>query len=286
MLSEELNFTRTAEKLNYAQSSVTTQIQRLEGEFGVCLFERLGKRVLLTEAGKRLLHYTDAMLKISQEAHTAVAGRLNPTGTLMIGAVESLCTYRLAPILADFRSRYPQVELVFRAGICGDLRKQVTNGNLDLAFTLEKTCQDEHLVFEVLIREKMLVLAHPDHPLAEYRSINAADLNRETIIVTEPGCSYRVMFEEVLASAGLQNTRMEFSSVEAIKQCVIAGLGIALLPEMAVSGEIQQGKLTALPWAGPEFPVITQMCWHKDKWMSPALQSFIGVSRNVLLQTP
>jgi DNA-binding transcriptional LysR family regulator len=280
-LANELNFTRTAERLNYAQSSVTAQIQGLEQEYGVQLFERLGKRILLTEAGTRLLSYADEILRLSDEARIAVPAHTEPRGTLTIGAVESLCTYRLAPLLKAFRSRYPHVELVFRTGICANLRKEVFHGELDLAFTLEEAGHDEALVFQVLIREPMLVLAQPDHPLAQRELVNPADLEGETILVTEPGCSYRTMFEQALAAAGLHNPKIEFASVEAIKQCVIAGLGVTLLPQMAVQNELSRGLLTALPWAGPEFPMVTQMCWHKDKWMSPALQAFIEATKGL-----
>lgn len=281
-LAQELNFTRTAERLNYAQSSVTAQIQALEQELGVKLFERLGKRIRLTEAGTRLLQYADDILRLSDEAHLAVPDQCEPSGTITIGAVESLCTYRLAPVLKVFRSSYPKVELIFRTGICANLRREVLHGNLDLAITLEETGHDEGLVFEVLMQEPMLVLARPDHPLVEREQVNPAELEGETILVTEPGCSYRTMFEQALIRAGLRNPKVEFASVEAIKQCVIVGLGVTLLPKMAVKDELSRGLLTALPWEGPEFPLVTQMCWHQNKWMSPALQTFIETTRNVL----
>jgi len=136
-LAEKLNFTRTAQLLNYAQSSITAQIQGLEIELGVPLFERLGKRVLLTAAGERLLPYANEILRLADEVQVTVPGDEIPNGTLTIGAIESLTTYRLSPILGEYRRRFPQVELVFRTGICVDLRKEVLNGRLDLAFTLE-----------------------------------------------------------------------------------------------------------------------------------------------------
>lgn len=285
VLTEELNFTRTAMRLNYAQSSVTAQIQALEQEFGVQLFERLGKRVRVTQAGERLLNYAKRLLDLSEEARLSVPEHSEPSGTLTIGAVESLCTYRLAPVLMQFRTKYPSVDLVFRTGICANLRREVLQGELDLAFTLEETRADDELVFEVLLRETMLVLARPNHTLAEVSHVTSAMLEHETILVTEPGCSYRTMFENTLAAAGLRNPKVEFASVEAIKQCVIAGLGVTLLPEMSVQEELAAGSLVALPWAGPEFPVVTQICWHKDKWMTPALKAFIETVHSVISQT-
>ena len=163
--------------MNYAQSNVTAQIQALEQEFGVQLFERLGKRIRLTEAGERLLLYADQILRQSDETRLTVPGHNEPGGTLTIGSVESLCTYRLAPVLMAFRSRYPRVELVFRTGICADLRKEVSHGELDLAFTLEKAGHDEALVFDVLMREPMLVLARPDHALVQREQVNPTRVN-------------------------------------------------------------------------------------------------------------
>jgi DNA-binding transcriptional LysR family regulator len=284
-LTEELSFTRTAERLNYAQSSVTAQIQALEHELGVQLFERFGKRIRLTEAGVRLLQYADEILRLTGEVYVVVPGNTEPQGTLTIGAVESLCTYRLAPVLMAFRARYPRVDLVFRTGICADLRKEVRHGNLDLAFTLEETRHDERLAFEVLRRERMLVLASPTHYLTREECVEPSDILHETILVTEPGCSYRTMFEQALSAAGLVNPKIEFASVEAIKQCTIAGLGVTLLPEMAVKTELGAGLLVPLHWKGPEFPVVTQMCWHRNKWITPAQRAFMELTRDMLRET-
>lgn len=92
------------------------------------------------------------------------------------------------------------------------------------------------------------------------------------------------MFEQALMQTGLRNPKIEFASVEAIKECVIAGLGVTLLPNMAVKEELNQGFLAAPPWEGPEFPVVTQICWRKGKWLSPALHAFIDVVRSKIVQ--
>lgn len=279
VLADALSFSRAAERLNYAQSSVTAQIQQLEQDLGVRLFERLGQRIRLTGAGEQLLVYADQILRLAAEVQSALA---IPSGTLTIGVVESLGTYRVAPVAAAFRAQYPGVDLAFRTGICEDLRRQVLRGELDLALTLEEPRHDAGLVFEVLRDEPMLVFTHPDNPLVQRAMVHPGDLDGETAIVTEAQCSYRTLFECALDTAGLHNPKIEFASVEAIKQCVIAGLGVALLPRMAVQQELRHGLLTSLAWSGPDFPVSTQMCWHQDKWFSPALQAFVDVTRAAL----
>lgn len=117
-----LNFSGTAETLNYAQSTVSSQIGALEQELGVQLFDRIGKSVLLTTAGQTLLDYTQQILKLADEAQQVVAGSDIPAGTLTIGAPESLCVYRLPPVLRRFREEYPQVTIALQPGSCPDLR--------------------------------------------------------------------------------------------------------------------------------------------------------------------
>src|SRR6266496_4132793 len=105
MVASTLSFSRTAMALNYVRSSVTTQIQVLEEELGVSLFDRLGKRVALTDAGKRLLLYAEKILDLAHEARSAVTAEEMPTGSLTISASDTLCTYRLPAVLRQFRTR-------------------------------------------------------------------------------------------------------------------------------------------------------------------------------------
>ncbi len=282
-----LSFTRAAEALDYAQSSVTAQVQALEEELRVPLFERLGKRVILTEAGQRLLVYADKMLKLAQEAREAVASDVEPQGALTVGAPESLCVYRLPPVLQQFRVRFPRVRLVFRPVVAtAEMYRALHDGRMDVCFLLENAVADDALTGERLVAEPLRILAHPEHPLARRTRVAPGDLEGEPLLLTEPGCSYRVPFERALAAAGCcPGSVMEFGSVEAIKQCVIAGMGIAILPEVAIAAEIAQGRLAALDWVGPVCSIGTQMVWHKDKWLSPALRAFLDVAREVLTPT-
>lgn len=282
-----LNFTRTAALLGYAQSSVTAQIQALEEELGVALFDRVGKRVSLTEAGQRLLWYANKLLNLAEEAREAVTGEgAEPRGILTFSAPETLCTYRLPAILRQFKACFPEVKLVFRPTRLPELRRHVSEGALDLALLLEEPVQAAGLVVEKLRREPVLLLAPPDHPLSRLPEVHPQDLKDATILLTEAGCSYRAMFLRTLAERGVQPAAtLEFDSIEAIKQCVMAGMGITVLPEIAVAAEIASGRLCVLRWSEKEFEIVTQMIWHKDKWLSPAMQAFIDIIREVVSRT-
>lgn len=278
-----LSFTRAAEALDYAQSSVTAQVQALEEDLGVPLFERLGKRVVLTDAGKRLLTYAEKLLRMAAEARVAVAAGDEPGGSLTIGASESLCTYRLPPVLSQFRTCFPQVQLIVHPGAQLQLRRALSDGLLDVGLLVEKPFQHESLVVEQLVSEPLLILAYPDHPLARLPRVGPADLAGESVVVMEAGCSYRELFERTLAEENVYPvTTLEFGSIEAIKQCIMAGMGITILPEVTVAAELAQGRLVALPWTGPDYELVTQLAWHKDKWLSPALRAFLELTRATL----
>ncbi|GCE22937.1 LysR family transcriptional regulator [Dictyobacter kobayashii] len=285
MVATTLSFSRTAQSLNYVQSSVTAQMQALEEELGVRLFDRLGKRIALTDAGKRFLPYTEKILTLSEEAREAVTAGDVPSGSLTISAPETLCIYRLPALLRLFRDRYPQVRLIFRPTPYDDLRRSVSDGVVDVAFVIDEPQRSTALVIEQLIIEPLLILVAPDHRLVQLPAIQPEDLDGEPFLLTEAGCSYRVVFERALNEAGVRpTTNLDFTSVEAIKQCVMASMGIAFLPAITVAKEIAQGRMVALHWPGHEFHVHTQVLWHKEKWLSPALNAFLTVTREFMCE--
>ena len=282
MVATTLSFTQAAVMLDYVQSSVTAQIQALEEELGMPLFNRLGRRIQLTDAGNRLLWYTDRLLNLAEEAQSVVSSQNKLEGCIAVGAPETICTYRLPAVLRQFKNCYPQVQLSFRPMLDADLYRSVRNGALDVAFLLQEPVQASGLIVESLVKEPLLVVGAADHPLAQLPRVTPTNLKGETILLTESGCGYRHLFERALTRDGIYAVvKLEFNSVEAIKQCVIAGLGIAFLPQVAVAEQIAQGKLAVLNWVEP-FQVCTQMVWHKDKWLSLILSEFLNLSRQVL----
>lgn len=282
MVAATGSFTQAAQALNYAQSSVTAQIQALETDLGAQLFHRLSRKVTLTEAGQRLMKSADPLLDLAEQARSAVAGESKSGGTLTLGAPDTLCTYRLPAVFREFRARCPEVRLIFRPAPVHHLRRLVSDGTLDIAFVLEEPIRGGGLVVEELIREPLLLVAPPNHPLASAPQVRVRDLEHEPLLFTELGCSYRNLFEHLLIAEGVYPTRnLEFSSIEAIKQCVIAGLGLTVLPRVSVEKELAQGELVALAWK-QRMEVSTQMLWHPNQAESPTMRVFQEVARAVL----
>jgi DNA-binding transcriptional LysR family regulator len=281
-LAEELNFTRTAEKVHTVQSNVTAQIRALEEELGMPLFDRLGRRVTLTDAGRRFQPFAEKALEVMEQGQRALRAGSEPSGPLRIGSPESIVTYRLPPVLRIFRQRFPHVEVSFRPEMTETLAAELETGKIDLALCMCDSVTIPTLVSVQVRKEKILLCGHASHPLIRKSSVKPSDLEGQNLLLTEPGCGYRNKLDRILT---LQNVRpgnvTDFSSVEAMKQCIAAGMGLGLLPEVVVASELRRGKLKAARWTGPPFDIGTHILWHKDKWISPAMAAF----RDLVQQT-
>ncbi|WP_069999885.1 LysR family transcriptional regulator [Cellulosilyticum sp. I15G10I2] len=283
IVAEAHSFTKASELLNYAQSSISAQIRLLEEELQVKLFERIGRRIFLTKPGEKLLAYAEQILKLEEEAKAVITGSDLPKGTLIIGAPESICIYRLPKILQEYRRRYPEVEIVLKLGSCADIFNWARNNVVDIALLMDNRITIKDLVIESLKPENITLVVAMNHPLSDHEHISPSDLEGEHLILIEKDACYRCLFEGQLAQAEVQlGSTLEIGSIETIKKCVISGLGISLLPQMTVEQELSAGTLKNLHWTGSDFDIFTLMIYHKDKWLSPAMEVFMELTRKLL----
>ncbi|NTV90323.1 MAG: LysR family transcriptional regulator, partial [Clostridiales bacterium] len=272
-------FTKAAEKLGYAQPSITAQIRQLEAELGVKLFDRIGKKVLLTEAGKRFMHYSSSLLRTYGEMKQAVPGMSVPFGSLTIASAESLSIYRLPKVLAEYHRLYPEVAINLKLMGCQEFQNALSNGKVDIAFSIGDKMAGECLTEIAELKEKIGVYAVPGHPLSGKEKVIAADFTGIALLLTGEGCCYRGKFVEALTEYGvIPLTAMETDSIQAIKQAALSGLGVCILPEVAVLEELDSGRLVGLNFDTGGFGIVSQLLCHRDKWMSPALKAFISIS--------
>jgi DNA-binding transcriptional LysR family regulator len=299
-VAEELSFSRAAVRLGYVQSSVSAHVSALEQELGVPLFDRLGRRIALTDAGEVMFAYSGKLLALAEQTREAVVdagvGSGEVTGSLTVSAPETLLTYRLPRLLALFHERYPKARLSVRPSAIGRLvgtaRKAVEEGRVDVAFVLDEPLSERvrsvDLMVETLVAEGVTVIAPTSHALSSSSTVLPQHLRGETVLLPEApesGCAYRGQFERQLGSAGVvPSETMEFQSIEAVKQCVAVGMGVSVLPSVAVDTELKSGTLAALQWGEP-FEVLTQMSWREDRWKSPALRAFLEAAREVFSPT-
>jgi DNA-binding transcriptional LysR family regulator len=270
-----LSFTRAASELKYAQSTVTAQVKGLEMSLGVDLFDRLGGRIQVTEAGRRLLPYAEQMLSLADEARGATRGTDGPSGMLTVGSMESITSYRMPLLLEFFHHRYPLLHLVLRPSLCAETCHALRQGMFDLGFLMEAETRHPGVQTEVLGSEPLVVVAAPDHPLVGSEKVTTEDLRRTTVLSPEAGCAYRELFEMELNSGVVKAAPfLEFGTAESIKRGVAAGLGVSLLPTVTVSDALLAGTLVELPWT-PPFQVFTQIAWRHGKTLTREMRLFV-----------
>lgn len=278
-----LSFNRAAEILNYAQSTVSSQIKLLEEEFGLPLFDRLGKRILLTEAGHMLLQYSQKMLNIEKETLSKVSGWEEPHGSISIRMPQSIGTYYLPTILSKFHASFPKVGFDISSCAYDVILNELRSGIIDIAFLLADTIPFSELKAELLKVEPLVVVSSSNHPIAQKDNLQSSNLAEHSIFLPKHDCSYKMVFEQILTEEKIEPvTFIEINSLEAIKQCILKGLGVAMIPLMAIEKEVAQKEMIILSWPEEALETGILMIWHKDKWLSPTLEAFMNTVKEVM----
>ncbi|MDR6551418.1 DNA-binding transcriptional LysR family regulator [Paenibacillus qinlingensis] len=216
------SFTRAAEELGYAQSSITMQIQKLEREYGVPLFERYGRQLRLTPPGESLLVLTQQMLELYDQSKEMIANQVS--GTLTIGTINSLAAYYLPPFLHELKQLHPGLNIQLFPDSESSILNKVKEGDYDIGLLLDQYPADPTLACTRIREEQLVIIAPLDHPLAKQPQIELTDLGHTEFIVTENGCIYRGKFERLLKdNAVALQIGFELGNIETIKHCVMSG---------------------------------------------------------------
>jgi DNA-binding transcriptional LysR family regulator len=253
-VARERSFSRAAASLCISQPGVSAQIKALERSVGQALFERSGRVVTLTEAGRALLHYTDELLALLDQAQVAldeIAG--GRRGRVRVAASTSAGIYVVPTALGAFHQAYPEVELSLDVVNRDAAQERLLAGTVDIA-VMGLIDDPAHLEIAEFVPNELVVIAAPDHPLAGRHGIRLADLARETLLLREAGSGTREDTLRLFAAHGLRpQVGMELRSSGATKQAVAAGLGIAIMPLAALELELRAERLVLLDVAG--FPL-------------------------------
>lgn len=265
---EKNGFTRAAKALNYGQSTVTLHIKAIEAHYGEPLFDRIGKRVYLTPLGSEV--YQEALLLLQSFKRLEDLHRKQGShAVLRIGVYESLLHYRIQTLISSFKASHPETDLIIRHGTCSELRELVRTGQLDLAFQIEPQKDFSDLVTTLLVEEQFSLI----FPKGMNESMMGD--RHYTVYLTEKECTYRIAFENYLDLRGiLKHQTMETGSVEVIKQYVSCGLGYSFVPSVTVQDPQSLEKLEIKPVATAD-KLFTQILYHKDKILTPAMLAFL-----------
>lgn len=253
----EGSVTRAAKQLHRVQSNVTTRVRQLEEDLSVTLFIREGKRLHLAPAGQVLLTYADRLLALADEARGAVQDS-KPRGTFRLGAMESTAAVRLPRLLSEYHRRHPGVVLELRTGNPQVLAAAVLAGDLDAALVAEPIADapfEKMFAFD----EELVIVAPADHP-----PIGKKGSLPRTVLVFEHGCPHRKRLEDWYARRHEMPERtIELTSYHAMLGCVVAGMGISLLPKSVLTTFPERKRLSVHHLARPENCAQTVLIWRK-----------------------
>ena len=281
------NITRAADAVHLAQSSVSDQIQSLEAELGAALFTRSKTGLDLTSAGLALKPIAEDLLRLDGEARAAVqAAAAQASGSLTIGALETIASARLAPWLPGFQARHPDITVRVKVADSGALRHLLEDGDIDVAFSFDrrdvtKGAVADRFARRTIVAEPLVLVAAPGQGPAPSDLAALATLR---FVATEPGCIYRHLFDTAFDEAGVAAPKLaaEVSSIGTIARLVASGAGLGLVPRLAVSDALARGDLAELPWPSPMRTAPLVMIWRRRRVQPPALRRLLAAARDTL----
>ncbi|MFQ5510740.1 MAG: LysR family transcriptional regulator [Candidatus Krumholzibacteriia bacterium] len=271
------SFSHAAETLRVSQSAISVQIKQFETSLGHTLFNRIKTGVELTESGNIVFEYAEEIFSDVDRVRNALAAMEHDlTGTISIGTVNSIGIYFLPEVLKDFNQEYPQVKVGILFKSPPELIAAVRGGRTDFAI-LTANRRYPGLTSVPIQKNKMFLVAPPDHPLAGLEEIALADLEKYPFLGFEEGMETRAMMDALFRRMSLSiEYVVESSNVATIKHMAMAGLGLAILPETAVGPEIRQGTLVR-PSVPSLYMVQEITAYHKtSRPLTPTRQRFLA----------
>lgn len=278
---EEGSFVRASRKLCCTQSTVTFHIQQLEQELSMQLFEKIGRRMLLTEAGKNLMPHVYELTRVMAGIRQAAQQDTEPTGELRVATGETLLAYKMPQVLQRFKMKAPKVRLSLQSLNCYVIRDALLADEADLG-VFYRVGNDDALHMTSFGEQELVLVASP--------LLNEIDFTRPnqhlpvSFIINEPQCIFRQLFESTLRqrSITLENT-IELWSIESIKRCVTSNLGVTFLPRFTVEKELQSGELQQLHFSDIPLTITALCAHHAGKFVSPAMRVFMECMQECLM---
>lgn len=280
------SFSRAAEELRISQPSVSIQVADLERSLRVDLFEQLGKRIYLTDAGRVLQDYARQILNLVEEANSAlaeVAGEYR--GRLTIGASTTPGTYVLPRVIGAFQEKYPNVTVTLDIANTRRIQERILRNELDVGIVGWEV-SSHNLEVLPLLEDELVLVVPPGHHLAQAQTVQAKALRDQRVIMRERGSGTREAAEAALRDVGVVlSPAMELGSNEAIKETVAAGLGVTILSILAVAPEVAARRLVVVPMSDVSIRRAFRVVYHRDKRMGKALRTFLDMLQSSV-QTP
>ena len=270
------SFSRAAESLGYSQSAVTVQIRQLEEELNTRLFDRMGKRIALTDTGERFFsHACDVISQVNQ-ARMSVAATTELHGTLHIGTIESLTCLKLPAVLHRYRQHHLKVSIHITVGEPEELIEQMERGELDMIYVLDEPLYSNNWHKLMEQREEIVFVASAS--LGEAlggRELTTEELVQYPFFLTEQDNYRRVLNRRLAARRCILTPSLECSDTSFLIRMLEIDRGVSFLPWYAVESSVRQGKLVRLSVADCYISLYRQIFCHKEKWRTREMDEFV-----------
>ena len=267
------SFQKAADRLNYTQSTVTFQIKQLEEELSLKLFEKIGRKMELTQAGKDILPYVDTMLLGEEQILNYGKSLSEITGTLKLALPDSILIYTMQPFIQAFMHEAPHVQLVINSLPSGAVNQAVIDGTADIGVNCEKEHYSDALIHTYLGTYRAVLVAAPftDPGLLDFTTPHQK--KPFSLICNEPDGYYQLDMNQYLVEKDIVlNPPMKVQSIEAVKKCVMNNLGIAVVPSYSIVEELKNGSLIQIKTDIEERKYRSIYLYHKNKWLSPQME--------------
>lgn len=277
-VAAERSFSRAAGKLHRTQPAVSQAIRRLEEELGERLFDRSSRDGVLTDAGRVLREYAQRLMRLSEEAESAVRElRDLRGGRVLIGANEA-GVHTLLPIIDRFRAEHPRVLVDVRRVLARQVGVEVAQGSLDFGILTFQPAE-RGLLSLAIGTDELVMLAHPEHPLAKRRQVTMAEVGRETVIAhNDPSPARELVLRLYEQRHAALNIQVALPSLDGIKRAVEMRLGVALLPRRCALSEISRGQLAAIRVPQVRLPRQLRLVYRQAGDRSHAAVAFLNVA--------
>ena len=276
-VTELKSFSKAAEALDYSQSAVTVQIQQLERELGVQLFDRIGKNVSITQYGKDFVAYArDAVSAVTRASSFATA-REELTGNVRVGTLDSLATASFSDIVTAFHRRLPRVISNVHCDNVSRLKDMLVKNEIDLLYTLDEQLYDTQFVKVFEAEEEIVVVTQSGNPLLSREHIRLQDLVEHPFVLMNRNNTYRDQFDRELARHGLSITpfcELE-SDVLALQLLCDNAEYLTVLPRYAVGRRVRSGQFAVVPVEDCVMHQWRQLLYHKNKVLTPQIQGMV-----------
>jgi DNA-binding transcriptional LysR family regulator len=283
-VANQKSFSRAAEALFLTQPSVTARIQALERDLGERLFERSGRGVRLTEVGVCFLPHAERVLQALHEGRDAIEALRNlQSGSLILASATTVSTYILPGVLKTFRQRFPRVEVSVRTGRSEQVLQMLLADEAQVG--LVRAVYHQDIETKGLIEDELVLIANSNDELAHLGTISVEQLGDHPFIFFDRNSSYYSLAQGLFRQHGVvPRIQMELDSMEATKKMVEEGLGIALVPRIAVERELAAGSLIEIELAGMRNPTRQiALISRRSRPLGPVAQAFVEIVQDMFV---